>query len=147
VHDGFALFGSGSMTAVLITVLGVLPARAIIVALRTRRRSRDGLRALARVTGKTRDEIAAPIGSEYSSRDLPVVEFEDDSGKLRRITLREEIDDSLKNIAVFFPRGRPQDARIDRPAYLYVVPFLLVAPAICLALIYAALWLYVTLSS
>ena len=105
------------------------------------------MRALARVIGKARDEIPAPLGSEYSSRDLPIVEFADDSGKLRRVSLGEELDDSLTSVTVVFPRGRPQDARIDRPAYLYVVPFLLVAPALCLALIYAALWLYVRLSS
>ena len=39
---------------------------------------------------------------------------------------REEIDDGVKSVRVVFPRGRPQDARIDRFSYLYIVPMLLV---------------------
>lgn len=130
------------MTAILVVVMAVMPAIGIAVAARTWLRSRDSVHVVARVTGHVRESLPTTLDAEYSSRDLPVVEWTDESGKRRRATLREELRDTDKSVPLMYPRGRPQEARVDRAAYLYLVPALLIGPGLCLALVYLALSLY-----
>lgn len=120
----------------------VLPAIGAALAIRTWLRGRHGMHASARVVGHVRDEVPGPLDGEYSSRELPVVEFEDDLGKRRRITLREEIGDTEKSVRVVFPRGRPKEARVDKATYRYIVPAVLITPGLALAIIYAGMSLY-----
>jgi hypothetical protein len=135
------------VTVILIVIMGVMPAIGIALATRVWWRRRAGVHVVAEIAGHVREKLPATLGSEYTSRDLPIVEFLDESGKRRRITLREEVVDTEKRVTVVFPRGKPQEARIDRRAYLYVGPALLVAPGLALAVIYVALSIYATLAS
>lgn len=75
------------------------------------------------------------------------MEFEDEHGKHRRITLQEEIGDTDKSVRVVFPRGRPNEARVDKAGYRYIVPAVLIAPGLALAIIYMGLSLYAKLAA
>lgn len=127
-------------------VVVVLPAIGAFLALRTMRRTHGALRATARVVGHKREDVPGTLDREYTSRDLPIVEFPDDQGKVHRVTLREEILDTDTQVRVVFPRGNPREARLADTKRLYLVPALLIGPGLALVALYVLASLYAMLA-
>jgi hypothetical protein len=131
------------MKALAFVVFLLMPVIGLLLSIRIWLFIRNGVRVTARIVGYKEERWEGGIDTD-NSRFLPIVSFQDERGRVHRMTLSRERpirwkgvqDDEIKLI---YRRGDPQHPKIAHWSLLWLAPIFLLTPAILLLI--AAGWL------
>ena len=119
----------------LLIVFGILPFIGSLFAFRTIWLMKYGERVPGRISGYER----VRAGEHNKIFHMPIVEFRDSDGKKHKITMQlsetRNRSGKSESVRVIYPKGKPQAARLERFASLWLIPLFLCGPAIVLGVI------------
>lgn len=121
------------MSLLVLIPFVVLPAIGLLFAIRTGIFVATSTRTTAQIVGY--ETIRPLTGSEdTASRQVPIVTFADERGKMQRVTLSDGRPDRASSedddlIEIRYRRGDPRRARVADWKTLWLVPLLFLVPA------------------
>lgn len=124
------------MNTFALVIFVLMPLAGAALALRQWLLLRSGMRVSARIVGFEKFETDPMSESSKPTLQLPIVEFPDENGRTVRITLIAEAGTMEREaaigdrVALLYPKGQPRRAKYEDLRAMFLVPGILVAPAV-----------------